>query len=125
MDGPNEQAFSIQDLNEGSPRAFRDLFFQYYPEFFSFAYSLLGDQASARSNTTSAFFLLWKKRTYFDNDKDGKAFLYNTIRTSCFNYLNYRQKNPDAKEYLPGIKMDGAFPEETLQELLAYVARVT
>ena len=125
MDGLDEQAYSINDLKEGSPWAFREFFFQHYPEFFSFAYSLLGDQAAARSNTTVAFFLLWKKRIYFDNDKDGKAFLYNTIRNSCFNYLNYRQRNPAVMEYHPDIKMDNDFPEETLQELLSYVARVT
>ena len=125
MDELDEQAFSINDLREGSPQAFKELFFQYYPEFFSFAYSLLGDQASAKSSTTDAFFLLWKKRAHFDNDKDGKAFLYNTIRNSCFNYLKYRQKHPGTKEYFPEIKMDTAFPGDTLQELLSYVARVT
>lgn len=125
MDELGEEAFNIHDLREGSPQAFKRLFFQYYPEFFSFAYSLLGDQTSAKSSTMDAFFLLWKKRAHFDNDKDGKAFLYNTIRNSCLNYLNYLQKNPDAKGYFPEIKMDIDFPDSTLRELLAYVARVT
>ncbi|HWK04237.1 MAG TPA: sigma factor [Puia sp.] len=125
MDEQDEHAVSINDLREGSPQAFKELFFQYYPEFFSFAYSLLGDQVSARSRTMDTFFLLWKKRAHFDNEKDGKAFLYNTLRNSCINYLNYLQKNPGVTKYFPEIKMDTDFPDSTLRELLAYVAKVT
>jgi len=119
----DELAFSIRDLREGSPQAFKKLFFQYYPEFFSFAYSLLADKLSAANSATEAFFLLWKKREYFESEKDIKAFLYNTIRNNCFNYLIYKKAHPDTGAYLPKNKMDASFPEETLQELLAYVAR--
>ena len=125
MDGLDGQAFSIHDGREGAPQAFRELFFQYYPEFFSFARSLLGDKAVARNNTTNAFFLLWKKRAHFDSDRDGKAFLYNTIRNSCLNYLTYLQNNPDATENPPEITMHEDFPSNILQELQSYVARVT
>jgi DNA-directed RNA polymerase specialized sigma24 family protein len=121
----DEQAFSIHGLREGSLQAFKTLFFQHYPEFFSFAYSLLGDKASARSSTTDAFFMLWKKREHFESGKDSKAFLYTTVRNSCLNYLKYRQKYPDTKEYFQEIKMGTTFTDEFLQELLAYVARVT
>src|ERR1700732_3469839 len=105
MDELDGQAFSIQDLKEGSPQAFKKFFLQFYAGFFSFAYSLLGDKTSAKSSTTDAFFLLWKKREHFDNVKDSKAFLYNTIRNSCLNYLTYLQKYPDTREYFPEIKM--------------------
>ena len=125
MDGLDEQAFSIDDWKERSPQAFKNLFFQYYPEFFSFANSLLEEPVAARNHTTSAFFLLWKKKAYLDTGKDAKAFLYNTIRNSCLNYLTYRQNNPDAAEHLQEIQMDNDFPADTLQELLAYVASVT
>jgi RNA polymerase sigma-70 factor (ECF subfamily) len=121
----DELAFSIGDLREGSPQAFKKLFFQYYPEFYAFAYSLLADKLSAANSATEAFFLLWKKRKYLESEKDIKAFLYNTIRNSCLNYLRYKQTNPDTGAYLPQNKMDASFPEETLQELLAYVARET
>lgn len=123
MDEVDELTFGIHDLREGSPQAFRKLFFQYYPEFFSFAHSLLADRLSSANITTEAFFLLWKKRSYLDTGKDIKAFLYNTIRNGCFNYLKYLQQYPDTGVYQAQNGMDPSFPEETLQELLAYVAR--
>jgi DNA-directed RNA polymerase specialized sigma24 family protein len=125
MDEVDKLAFSMHDWREGSSEAFRKLFFLYYPEFHSFAYSLLTDKPSSVNSATEAFFLLWRKREYLDSEKDIKAFLYNTIRNSCLNYLKYKQQYPDTGIYLPQIRMDPSFPEETLQELLAYVARET
>jgi RNA polymerase sigma-70 factor (ECF subfamily) len=112
-------------MDEVDEKAFKDLFYQHYPELFSFAYSLLGEKASARSSTTDVFFLLWKKRGHFNNEKDSRAFLYSTIRNNCLNYLKYKQKNPDIKEYFQETEIDETFPTEVRQELLAYVARVT
>lgn len=125
MEEVDEQAFSMREFREGSPLDFKKIFFRHYPELFSFAYSLLGDKASARHSTTDTFFLLWKKRRHFITGKDTRAFLYNTIRNNCCNYLKYRQIHPDVKEYFREIEMDVNFPDATLQELLAYVARVT
>jgi len=112
-------------MEEVDGMAFKNLLFQYYSGLFSFAYSLLGDEASARGCTTDVFFLLWKKRGHFNNEKDTRAFLYSTIRNNCFNYLKYKQKNPDAMEYFPEMEMDPTLPDDIRQELLAYVARET
>ncbi len=125
MDEVDEPAFSMHEWGEGSPRAFRQLFIQYYPEFYAFAYSLLAERPSSVNSVTEAFFLLWKKREYLDSEKGIKALLYNTIRNSCLNYLKYKQQYPDTTVYLPQIKMDPSFPEETLHELLAYADRET
>jgi RNA polymerase sigma-70 factor (ECF subfamily) len=125
MDEVDKLAFSMHDLRDGSPQAFAKLFFRYYPEFFSFAYSLLADKLSSSNVATEAFILLWKKREYLDTEKDIKAFLYNTIRNGCLNYLKHVQQYPDAGVYQPQVKMDPSFPEELLQELLAYAAQQT
>lgn len=125
MDEVDEQAYSMHELSEGSPQAFKKLFFQHYSDLFSFAYSLLGNKVSARSSAIDAFFLLWKKRRHVNNEKDARAFLYGTTRNNCFNYLRYKQKNPDAREYFPEVEMDPAFPNDILEEVWAYAARFT
>ncbi|HTI07010.1 MAG TPA: sigma factor [Puia sp.] len=112
-------------MDEVDEQSFKNLFYQYYPELFSFAYSLLGDRTSARRGTTGVFLLLWKKRGHFNNEKDTRAFLYSTIRNNCLNYLKFKQKNPDVKEYFPEMERDDTFPADVWQELSDFVASIS
>jgi len=108
---------------EGSPEAFRDLFFHYYPTFFSFARSLLEDKASARQLTMEAMSILWLKKADVSGDINYRAFLYSTIRNRALNYLKHLQRHPDAGIYVGEIKMDSFLPPAILQEIQDYVAR--
>jgi DNA-directed RNA polymerase specialized sigma24 family protein len=74
---------AIQHLQRGVPDAFKVIFFQLYPEFFSFSLLLLQDEAAARTVTMDAFFLLWNRHTEFDSEKAVKAFLYLAVRNRC------------------------------------------
>lgn len=118
----DEQDFSILHLREGDPEAFKIVFFQYYPEFFSFAGMLLQDRGSAKNVTMEALFLLWKKHADFSNEKNIKAFLYLTVRNHCMNFIRYLQKQPDAGEYqLPGITAP-PLPDSILQDIFHFTA---
>jgi RNA polymerase sigma-70 factor (ECF subfamily) len=108
---------------EGSPEAFRDLFFQYYPTFFSFALSLVEDRTSARQLTMEAMSILWLKKADVSGDLNTRAFLYSTIRNNALNYLKHLQRQPDAGTYVGEIKMDSFLSPAILQELQDYVAR--
>src|SRR5258706_16164941 len=108
---------------EGSPEAFRDLFFQYYPTFFSFAHSLVDNRTSAQHLTMEALSILWLKRADVLGDVNNKAFLYSTIRNNALNYLKRLQRDPDAGTYFPEKHMDAFLPENILQEIKDYVAR--
>jgi len=108
---------------EGSPEAFRDLFFRYYPTFFSFALSLVNNRDSARQLTIEALSLLWLKRADLAGDINFRAFLYNTIRNNALNYLKHLQREPDAGIYVGEIKMDSFLPTDILREIEDYVAR--
>lgn len=108
---------------EGSPEAFRALFFQYYPTFFTFAHSLVDDKASARQLTMEAMSILWLKRADLKGDINSRTFLYSTIRNNALNYLKHLQREPDAGIYVGEIKMDSFLPQSILQEIEDYVAR--
>lgn len=108
---------------EGSPEAFRDLFFQYYPTFYSFAHSLVDDKASAQQLVMEALSILWIKRTDVAGDVNNRAFLYSTIRNNALNYLKHLQREPDAGGYVAERKMEALFPGDVLQEIRDYVAR--
>jgi DNA-directed RNA polymerase specialized sigma24 family protein len=82
------QDLPVLHLQLGSPEAFKVLFFQFYPEYLSFAVMCLRDQDHlvARSVTLEAFFLLWDRHTDFDREKTIKAFLYLAVRNKCLHY---------------------------------------
>ena len=108
---------------EGSPEAFKDLFFQYYPAFFTFASSLVDDKASATQLTMEALSMLWLKKADITGDINNRAFLYSTIRNNALNYLKHLQRQPDAGIYVGEIRMDSFLPRDILQEIQDYVAR--
>jgi DNA-directed RNA polymerase specialized sigma24 family protein len=108
---------------EGSPEAFKDLFFQYYTVFYSFSQSLVDDKVSAQHLTIEAIAVLWLKRTDLAGDVNKKAFLYHVIRTNALGYLKLLQRMPEAGPYKPERHMDPSLPEGILQEIRDYVAR--
>jgi RNA polymerase sigma-70 factor (ECF subfamily) len=109
---------------EGSPEAFRDLFFQYYPTFFSFARSMVDNRASAQQLTMEALSILWLKRADLPGDVNNRAFLYSTIRNNALNYLKHLQREPDAGTYAPEKQIDAFLPDPFVQEIKDYVGRV-
>ena len=109
--------------HEGSYEAFKDLFFRYYPSFYSFSQSLVHDKVSAQNLTIEALAILWMKRTDLMGDVNNRAFLYNVIRNNALSYLKYLQRMPEAGPYKPERCMDPSLPEEILREIRDYVAR--
>jgi DNA-directed RNA polymerase specialized sigma24 family protein len=109
---------------ERSSEAFKDLFFRYYPSFFTFSQSLVYDKTSAQNLTTEALVILWMKRADLAGDVNRRAFLYNIIRNNALAYLKYLQRIPESGPYKPEKHFDPALPDHILQEILDYVARV-
>jgi len=108
---------------EGSAEAFKDLFFQYYPTFFTFAHSLVDDKVSAQQLATEALSFLWLKKADIAGDINNRAFLYTTIRNNALNYLKHLQLQPDAGAYAGEKRMESFLPASILQEIKDYVAR--
>lgn len=108
---------------EGTPEAFKDLFFRYYPSFYSFSQSLVHDKVSAQNLTIEALAILWMKRTDLIGDINSRAFLYNVIRNNALAWLKHLQRMPGAGPYRPERYMDPSLPENILREIKDYVAR--
>jgi DNA-directed RNA polymerase specialized sigma24 family protein len=108
---------------EGSPEAFKDLFFRYYPSFYSFSQSLVQDKISAQNLTIEALAVLWLKRTDLIGDVNNRAFLYNVIRNNALAWLKHLQRIPEAGPYQPEISIDPSLPGDILREIRDYVAR--
>ncbi len=107
---------------EGSTEAFKDLVFQYYPTFFTFAHSLVDDKSSAQQLTMEALALLWLKRSDIPGDINHRAFLYTTIRNHALNYLKHLQRHPDAGSYESERGIDSFLPPSVVREINVFVA---
>jgi len=105
-------------------QAFKTLFFEYYPEFFSYADAFLHDPVASREVTTGALLLLWNKHKDFDRKKD-RTFLYLSIRNACLYRIKYHRDNPAAACRDNGAaKMleESELPEDILQDIFTYIA---
>jgi DNA-directed RNA polymerase specialized sigma24 family protein len=131
-DEVEQQDFSIVQLQQGEPDAFKVLFFQYYPEFLSFSILFLQDRAAAVIITFEAFFMLWERRAEFDSEKKIKAFLYLAVRNKCLHYMNGLSTAARSGERVSGEHVSGervpagipsSLPRDILQDIFAYAAK--
>jgi DNA-directed RNA polymerase specialized sigma24 family protein len=119
-DDIGEQDLPVLHLQMGSPEAFKVLFFQYYPEYLSFAVMCLRDQDHlvARNVTLEAFFLLWERHPEFDREKTIKAFLYLAVRNKCLHELP-----PGSRAGLPPVIPPSSLPRDMLRDIFDYIDR--
>ena len=99
------------------------LFFEHYPEFFSFSSMLLQHRAVAQKVTMEIFFLLWNRRADFDDEKRIKAFLYLAARNRCLQQL---RAYPDHRPVAVATRINvipGALPAEILRDVFSFAAR--
>jgi DNA-directed RNA polymerase specialized sigma24 family protein len=114
---------SLHYFRKGSPEAFKMLFFEHYPEFFSFSSMLLRHRAVAQKVTMEIFFLLWNRRADFSDEKRIKAFLYLAARNRCLQQL---RAYPDHRPVTAATKIDvipGSLPAEVLRDVFSFAAR--
>ncbi|HEV2482904.1 MAG TPA: sigma factor [Puia sp.] len=126
----NQQETAGKDLplyyfRKGSPEAFKMLFFEHYPELFSFSSMLVQRRAVAQKVTMEIFFLLWNRHADFDDEKKIKAFLYLAARNRCLQQL---RANPDDlhRPVAEAARIDvvpGSLPAGIVRDVFAFAAR--
>jgi DNA-directed RNA polymerase specialized sigma24 family protein len=122
-----QKDFSVVELQQGGPDAFKVFFFQYYPEFLSFSILFLQDRAAADIITFEAFFLLWDRHAEFDTEKKIKAFLYLTVRNKGLRYMKGLSTAARSGESVRGdgvpAGIPSSLPRDILQDIFAYAAK--
>ena len=99
------------------------LFFEYYPELYSFCMMLLQHRPVAQKVTMDVFFLLWNRRADFGDRNRIKAFLYLAARNRCLQQLKVY---PDHRPVAEAARIDvipGSLPADVLRDLFAFAAR--
>lgn len=123
QDVPVGRDLTLHYFQQGSPEAFKMLFFEHYPEFFSFSSMLVQQRAVAQKVTMEIFFLLWNRRADFGDVKRIKAFLYLAARNRCLQQLrSYPDHKPVAEATRINVVPD-ALPTEILRDVFSFAAR--
>ena len=118
-----ERELSILDFRKGSAEAFKLLFFEYYPEFYSFCMKFLQHRSVAQKVTMDVFFLFWNKRADFEDEKRIRAFLYLAIRNRCIRQM---RDYPDHQPIEEATRIDvvpGSLAAEILRDIFSFAAR--
>jgi RNA polymerase sigma-70 factor (ECF subfamily) len=82
----------IADFKHGSYSAVRELFDDYYETLVEFATQLIIHDHEAHHIVQETFIKLLGMRERFDTTTDIKAFLYITVRNTCFTYIKQEKE---------------------------------
>lgn len=67
-------------------KIFEELFYNYHGRLVLFANKFIGDMQVSRDLVQDAFVILWDKADQLDIKQSPKAYLYQAVKNSCFNY---------------------------------------
>jgi len=84
----------ISSIKQGNNLAFEKLYKSYYNPLFFFAIQYLKEDGDAENMVQETFLAFWLNRENFNgtNESSVRAWLYNTIKNKCLNYLD-RENN--------------------------------
>ncbi len=85
---------NITSIKQGNNLAFEQLYKSYYNPLFFFAIQYLKEDSDAENMVQETFLAFWLNRENFNgtNESSVRAWLYNTIKNKCLNYLD-RESN--------------------------------
>lgn len=81
---------NITSIKQGNNLAFEQLYKSYYNPLFFFAIQYLKEDGDAENMVQETFLAFWLNRENFNgtNESSVRAWLYNTIKNKCLNYLD-------------------------------------
>lgn len=77
----------IIEFQQGSKKAFEQIYNQFFPQLLYFARKLVNDEEEAKDIVIETFLKLFNRHQYFESTINIRAFLYVTVRNSCFDHL--------------------------------------
>ncbi len=77
----------INSLKQGKEKSFRAVFDIYFESLQVFAKMYVEDEEIAKDMVQEVFYKLWKKRSSLPEKLNIKAYLYQSLKNNCLNYL--------------------------------------
>lgn len=124
----------IETLRRGDELAFKELFESFYPDLCQTAERYLFDRSQAEAVVADAFFGLWKVCGNLREDTDIEAYLRQSVRNRCLNFLKskyvrsevpfallYEDSDPSCHEPSPSSgqePMEGLLTRELQEKIM-------
>lgn len=113
----------VKEIGRGNEAAFKELFFGFYPQLCSVAYSVVGCRSRARDVVQEVFLRLWKGRKEWAVHSSLKVYLYQAVRNEALNVVNkernYRRLKKKFAETMPaGIEPVEYARDDQQEELI-------
>lgn len=84
------------EIKKGNEAAFRKIYEEFYTRLCFYAGKFIHDQEQARSVVQEVFAGFWMKREKLDISYSIKAYLFNSVRNGCIDYLRKEKSNQEA-----------------------------
>lgn len=116
LKNPPENTFS--QLLIADPKAFENLFHEYYDSLCSYAFHFLKEQAGAEEIVQDIFFTLWQKRESLDIKVSLKAYLYQATKNRCLNLIKHIEIRENYKTHNQNVRDERELSlENTMEEM--------
>lgn len=104
-------------IKDGDECAFQMLFIEYYSPLVSFANKFITDQSRAEDIVQDIFIKIWEGREKISNIKNISAYLYQTVRFSCYNFIRDKKIFPDDNmAFVQQVKISSSIEEMIIEE---------
>jgi RNA polymerase sigma-70 factor, ECF subfamily len=87
-------------LKEGNESLFEELFREYYARLCGYALKYVWEKDQAEEIVQDLFFNLWNKRATLVITISVEAYLFRSVRNSCFNYLKHMNVRDQHADYI-------------------------
>ena len=81
----------LQGLRVGDDRAFKVLFEKYYASLCAFATNFVNDPDVAEDIVQEVFIAIWESDKKYNSYHGFRAFLYDSVKNRCLNYLKHQE----------------------------------
>jgi len=90
----------IEEIAEGSPRAFERFFKTYFKSLYRYAFTMLQDEVIAEEAVQDVFYKIWERHELLAIHTSLKAFLYKSVYHQCLNQMKQQKRKTENEEEL-------------------------
>lgn len=109
-----DEELLVEELTQGSQKAFQVLFMRYYPKIRGFVYGLVKSEQDADDIAQEVFSKVWGNRNKFVEVKNFGAYLFILSKNTTFNFLEAQQIRIERLREKPFEEETNDSPDEDL-----------
>ena len=104
-------------IKDGDESAYQMLFIEFYAPLVSFATNFISDKSIAEDIVQDIFIKIWEGRDKIGTVKNISAYLYQTVRFTCYNHIRDKKIFPeDNIDFTEHVKISSSIEEMIIEE---------